>query len=114
MSRVRKSTMIEFVTELETLLNSLSEGQTGKAFGLSMMIEEAKAGEYHDYKNEKYVCGKVAASSHLRNMGFIDLAKRIEDGEFDEEADEQDKEMLRKTLADNGMDGDGFKKLFGL
>ena len=47
------------------------------------------------YKNQKYDCGKVAASTLLRRMGFIPLAKRIENGEFDEIADADDKAMLR-------------------
>lgn len=76
------------------------------------MIIEAKAGEYHDYKNEKYVCGKVAVSGKLRAEGLIDLAKRVENGDFDEECDEQDKEYLRKILSQNNLDSaKGFFKL---
>lgn len=41
--------MIELVQELKKLPRS-SE--------IEFMITEAKAGEYHDYKNKKYVCGK--------------------------------------------------------
>ena len=81
MKRNRKSTMVEFVEELRKLPPSPE---------LKIMIHEAKTGEYHDYKNEKYVCGKVEASRKLRALGFIALAKRIEEGEFDEEADEED------------------------
>lgn len=77
-------------------------------------IAEAKAGEYHDYKNNKYACGKVASSGYLRQMGFIDLAKRIENGEFDEEADEQDKAMLKRDALAGGFNEEQCKKLFGL
>lgn len=94
----RKSTMVEFVTELEKL---------PKVPKVLEMIEEAKAGEYHDYKNKKYLCGKVEASRKLRRLNLreeskmnfaLKLAKRIEDGEFDEPADDNDKAMMRRTL----------------
>lgn len=85
----RKSTMVELVDELKKL------PQTP---GIQFMIAEALAGEYHDYKNNKYACGKMESSRRLRSMGFIDLAKRIENGEFDEEADETDKAEMRKWV----------------
>ncbi len=94
MSRQRKSTMVELVNELRNLPESPA---------IAFMIEEAKAGEYHDYKNVKYICGKMESSQRLRQLGYADLAKRIEQGEFDEEADADDDAMLRKDLADNGM-----------
>ena len=86
---MRKSTMVELVTELEKLPASPE---------IDLMIEEAKAGEYHDYKNRKYACGKMESSQRLRRLGYLGLAHRIEQGEFDEEADEEDKALMRKDL----------------
>lgn len=97
--------MVELVTELE---------KVPKTPLVEQIIAEAKAGEFHDYKNEKYVCGKVAAVGFLREAGLDDLAKQVIDGEYDEEADEDDKVHLRNVLSENGMGGDGFKKVFGL
>lgn len=94
MGRVRKSTMVELVEELRKL------PQTPKVL---TMIEEALAGEYHDYKNDKYVCGKVASAGLLRQMGgpeHVALAKRIEEGEFDEQADAEDDKMLAGHMSD--------------
>ncbi len=110
--RIRKSTMVELVDELKKLL----EVETREAHynDLCFMIEEATRGEYHDYKNKKYACGKVASSGHLRAMGFIDLAKRIEDGEFDEEADEEDKAYMRKVLKESGASDRVCKDVFGV
>jgi len=85
MKRVRKSTMVELVEELEKLQ------QTDE---IKFMIKEAKAGEYHDYKNEKYVCGKWESETRLDKLGHHALASRIKDGEFDEEADEDDKKAM--------------------
>ncbi|WP_299076191.1 hypothetical protein [uncultured Paraglaciecola sp.] len=92
-TQARKSTMVELVDELRKLQQSE---------GIQLMIEEALAGEYHDYKNVRYVCGKMESSRKLRNLGHVELAKRIEQGEFDEEADEADKAMMRSDLASGG------------
>ena len=66
-----------------------------------VIIEEAKAGEFHDYKNNKYACGKVAAVEMLRSIGAFELADRVMNGEFDEEPDEEDKAEMRKLLPEN-------------
>ena len=84
--------MVELVEEL---------GKLPPSPELAFMVDEALAGEYHDFKNRKYVCGKMESSRRLRELGHIDLAKRIEQGEFDEEADEQDKHMMRNFLGDS-------------
>jgi hypothetical protein len=88
--RKYKSTMVELVQELEAI-----EPRTRQ---IAFIIDEAKRGEYHDYKNQKYVCGKVAVSGALRAIGLVELAKRVENGEFDEEPDEEDKNMLTELL----------------
>ena len=101
-----KSTMIELVEELEKL---------PKSSNIDFMIKEAKAGEYHDYKNKKYLCGKMESSQRLRKLGYPDLAKRIESGEFDEQADDLDKQAMRNDLdlSDSPMDRK-LKEILGL
>lgn len=95
-----KSTMIELVDELLRLPPSL---------GILEMIAEARAGEYHDYKNQKYACGKVAiagklaAEASLPKTGklvraeLMDIRRRVCDGDFDEHADADDLAEMRKT-----------------
>jgi capsid portal protein len=80
-----KSTMIELVQELEALPPTPA---------ITEIIDEAKAGEYHDFKNEKYVCGKVALVAKLYTADLHDLAERVKEGEFDETPDEEDRKML--------------------
>ena len=81
--------MIELVQELRML---------PKSEAIDEMIREAEAGEYHDYKNVKYICGKVESASRLDQLGYHDLANRIKRGEFDESADLQDIENMRNGL----------------
>lgn len=86
--KTKKSTMVELVEELEKLVP--------RSAAIEDMIKEAKAGEFHDYKNEKYACGKVEAYNRLMFIGHKDLANRIANGEFDEEPDEADLKQLRE------------------
>ncbi len=102
MKRVRKDTRIHLVQELEAL-----QGNPRNEY-VDLIIKEAKAGEFHDYKNNRYPCGKVAVVEHLRQATvhasseqagmLMRLRQRVIDGEFDEEADEEDKAEMRKLL----------------
>lgn len=101
---MRKSTMVELVEELEKLPKSTE---------IDYMIEEAKAGQYHDYKNTRYVCGKMESYMRLRSLGYVELADRIKSGEFDEEADADDIKMMRDDLGE-GPEAEALKKVLGL
>jgi hypothetical protein len=89
-----KSTMKELVEELEKIVTTSSEQEIER----QELIAEAKAGEYHDYKNEKYDCGKVEAVRRLEHIGQFTLADRVRQGEFDEIPDEVDKARMRDDL----------------
>lgn len=93
-----KSTMVELVAELKKLPKSPE---------IDLMVSEAKAGEYHDYKNKKYPCGKLEFFNRLMKLGYPDLANRIANGEFDEKPDQQDLANMRRDLASSGFDPDG-------
>lgn len=82
--------MVELVQELEaTGINTPF---------MKVTIEEAKRGEYHDFKNKKYICGKVALVERLGYMGLEKIAGQVMDGEYDETPDAEDKEEMRKTM----------------
>lgn len=84
-----KSTMVELVTELQEI--------QPRTPAIAFMIAEAMAGEYHDFKNQKYACGKVEVVTKLRAEGLIALANRVIDGEFDESMDADDINEMRRT-----------------
>lgn len=100
----RKSTMVELVEELRKLPKSVD---------ILFMIQEALAGEYHDFKNKKYICGKMESATRLDALGHHELANRIKSGEFDENADEEDKERMRNDLKGSG-ELESLRKLLGL
>ena len=104
-----KSTMVELVTELEEI--------TPRTELIAKTIALAKQGEFHDYKNQMFVCGKVALIDFLRRAGLMDLRKRVIDGEFDEQADADDIAMMRKEILENTKDpkqAEGLIDLFKL
>lgn len=86
-----KSTMVELVEELRKFPETPA---------IREMIEEALAGEYHDFKNKKYDCGKVAVVTKLRLAGLHGLAKRVIEGEFDEKPDAEDMKMLEGLMGE--------------
>lgn len=72
------STDVEFVAELEKLKGP------GSHRALNAVIERAKRGEYHDFKNTMFTAPKMALVHDLRNLGLNDLVMRVMNGEFDE------------------------------
>lgn len=90
-----KSTMVELVAELEEIHKK--SATEGFRLSLEQVIAEAKAGEFHDYKNKKYAEGKSVLVGYLRALHLEALALRVIDGEFDENPDELDLEEMRKT-----------------
>lgn len=100
-----KDTRFDLVMELEKL------PQTPE---VKDMIREAKAGEFHDYKNRKYDCGKTEAVGRLMRIGHRDLAQRVASGEFDEQPDEQDKKMIRAHAKEMGMTDEQCQMLLGV
>lgn len=90
---MRKSTMVELVSELEAL------NKEGK---YNQIISEAKAGEYHDFKNQKHVCGKVALAGELEQFPELHhIRQAVINGEYDEEMDEEDKARMREDFKDS-------------
>lgn len=96
MSRKHLDTRTDLVAELEKV--------HPRTPLIEQIIAEAKAGEFHDFKNEKYVCGKVAANKLLTKAGLHELAARIRNGDFDEPPDEDDKRDLSALLTGSLID----------
>jgi L-2-hydroxyglutarate oxidase LhgO len=88
---MRKSTNKELVAEMEAI------NVDGK---LDEFIRKAKLFFYHDYKQPgDIVCGKMLFATESYGVPELaDLRERLINGEFDEEADEEDKADMRKDM----------------
>ncbi len=71
---MKKDTRFELVEELQKLNRS----------DLKELIEEAKAGEFHDFLNNKYALPKMILVKKLREKGLKDIAIQVVNGEYDE------------------------------
>jgi len=91
--RKRESTHIDLVVEL-TALNP--DG------ALDEIIKEARAGEFHDYKNQKYVCGKVELVKQLsQHERCNSIRQAVMNGDYDESPDAEDKAKMRAELVED-------------
>lgn len=112
-----KSTMVELIPELEKLTDNEHKVR---------LLEEAKRGEYHDYKNRMYACGKVTLATVMANWAklypqdaeqALKIRNDVINGEYDETADEEDKAYLRKTIDENSKnnrEAAALKNMLGL
>lgn len=116
-----KSTMIELVEELEKIKEAVPCEE------IDYMIKEARGGEYSDYKNKKYTCGKmgfvaVADAFSKRNPELLPhltpLSEAIKNGEYDETADDIDNmKMTNEIMKDTSMNTkqkEGLLNMIGL
>jgi len=71
---MNKDTRFELVEELQKL----------NRHDLKELIEEAKAGEFHDFVNNKYATPKTELVIKLREKGLENLAQQVIKGEYDE------------------------------
>lgn len=84
--------------------------------GLVDILEEARKGEFHCFKAEKYDFPKMALVTLLTEIGDKRLNKIIADlhlGLYDESADEQDKIKLKADWIDSEGSPEDFYKIFG-
>jgi len=72
------STDVELVAELEKLKGP------GNNRALNVVLDRARRGEYHDFKNTTFAAPKQALVHDLRALELTDLALRVMNGEFDE------------------------------
>ncbi len=102
---MRKSTMVELVQELDSRnVDNLYDN----------IIEEAKAGEFHDYKNDKYLCGKMALIEKLSKFPELKyIETQVRNGDYDESPDDDDKRLMAEGLKGSVV-GEAMIKIMGL
>lgn len=112
---MRKSTMIDLPNEIEALIP-----ENERTPLIHQILTESKAGEFHDYKNEKYVEGKTQLIGMLHQYtmetGDTRLCKIMDaifKGEYDEPADEADMAMMKRDWIEGGGTEESFNKFLG-
>ncbi len=80
------------------------------------IIKQAQHGEFHDYKNRRYSCGKTQLAFMLRQTNkpeLLPIRQAVIDGEYDEEPDKEDIAAMKKDWIDDGGSENLFNSLFG-
>lgn len=108
---MKKSTITDLPNDIRALI---PESERSEA--INKIITEAEAGEYHDFKNKKYVCGKMAVNELLHKTGDKRLEvirQAVINGEYDESPDDEDKATMKKDWIEGGGTEASYKAFFG-
>lgn len=110
--------MVEMVAELKKIAPNPD---------IDFMIEEAEAGEYHDFKNVKYACGKMESANRLHQIGLKYPAIKADcdkirgfiiNGDYDEKPDAEDTRntanIINKDPNMTAGQKEGMKKALGI
>lgn len=63
------------------------------------IITQALRGEFHDYKNNLYACGKVQLVGMLQETNepaLLSIRQSVVNGDYDESPDAEDKATMKK------------------
>jgi hypothetical protein len=108
---MQKSTIKDLSNDIRQAVPNFKENQF-----IMEIIRQAQAGEFHDFKNTTYACGKLALAQMLQEANeplLLKIRQSVIDGEYDESPDAEDKAQMKKDwLADGGTE-ESYKKMFG-
>jgi hypothetical protein len=79
------------------------------------IIKQALRGEFHDFKNTTYVCGKVQLAHMLheaKDERLASIRQSVIHGEYDESPDDEDKALMKKDWLENGGTEESYKSMF--
>lgn len=106
-----KTTIIDLPNDIQQALPNFKENKL-----VMEIIRQAKAGEFHDFKNTTHVCGKMAVVKMLYEAdepALMSIRQAVIDGDYDESPDDDDKAKMKKDWLDDGGTEESYKKLFG-
>ncbi len=87
-----------------------------KSTYLCDIIKQAEAGEFHDFKNTTYTCGKTQLAHMLYESvhpELIPIRQAVINGDYDESPDIEDKAAMKKDWLENGGDLKSYEEMFG-
>lgn len=77
------------------------------------LINLARRGEFHDYKNKRFAMPKAELLKRLKAAGFEDLAARVVAGEYDERPDAEDEADMKAEWFRYGGTEASWNDIFG-
>ncbi len=80
------------------------------------IIKQAQRGEFHDFKNQLYACGKTQLCHMLyeaNEPALLAIRQAVINGEYDESPDAEDKAAMKKDWMENGGTLESYEKMFG-
>jgi hypothetical protein len=98
---MNKSTAIDLPREIQNII-PLNE----RTPLLEQILREAKMGEFHDFRNNKYDCPKSQLVSMLQAVNDERLTPIIQgviNGEYDETPTQEDSANIRQMMIDEGV-----------
>ena len=108
---MKKSTITDLPNDIKKAFPDYESNEK-----VMLIIKEAEAGEYHDFKNQKYICGKMALCEQLHETNIPSLQTvRVDvmNGEYDESPDQEDKAQMKKDWLENGGSIELYESTFG-
>ena len=96
---MKKSTITDLPKDIESVIPGMEFFSGERKRLVQQIIDEARAGEFHDFKNKKYTCGKVQVVEMLtacKEPKLNPIIKAVIDGVYDESPDAEDKAMMKK------------------
>lgn len=107
---MKKSTITDLPNDIKAAVPNWQDNALVKE-----IITQAEQGEFHDFKNKRYVCGKVQVAHMLyeaNDRRLLNIRQAIVNGDYDESPDEEDEAMMKKDWIDNGGTEESYKKMF--
>lgn len=91
-----------------------TQGDTRLTEAVRLVIDLAEAGEFHDYKNQRFAMPKVMLVKLLGDLGpdFDDIRQEVMNGDYDEPADDEDVASMKKSWLDGGGTEAQWNQLF--
>lgn len=80
------------------------------------IIKQAQRGEFHDFKNKLYVCGKVQLAHMLheaKEPALLQIRQAVINGDYDESPDDEDKAQMKKEWLESGATLESYERMFG-
>lgn len=108
---MKKSTITDLPNDIKAAVPNWQDNALVKE-----IITQAEQGEFHDFKNKRYVCGKVQVADMLyeaNDRRLFNIRQAIVNGDYDESPDEEDEAMMKKDWIENGGTEESYKKMFG-